>query len=119
MARNLETGDLYAVKYQLLGMESLLDPAVERLRPFRSAVEDTAAEKSIEAGARYDRVVRSAGMNGERGFNAVLPRTSAATGAVSSPGSSAIPTVPYGKAAVAQLEAHPDLSRGAGRHLPA
>ncbi len=116
MARNLEIGDLYLVKHQLLGIESLLDPADERLKPFRSAVEDPDAEKILQAGAQYDRGLRGISMTGERGFQTVLPDVSGNGRRFLQP-LARHPDGPYGKLAAARLEAHPDLARGAGQAL--
>lgn len=116
MARNLKKGDLYLVKHQLLGMESLLDPADERLKSYREAVEDPAAEEILTAGAVYDRAAKGMSMNGERGFNRILPKASGSDRRflVSL---ARKPDGPYGKLASELLEAQPDLAMAAGDKL--
>lgn len=76
MQRNFETHDLHTLKYQLLGIESLMDPADERLASFRAVIDDPANEKVIQCGATYDKALKGLGWAGHKGFDFLVPNGS-------------------------------------------
>jgi len=71
--KNLDKGDLFKLKWQLQAIESVVDAGDERLKPFRSAVDDPANEEIIKTGERYHRIVSGFGRCGVTGFIMYLP----------------------------------------------
>jgi len=76
MQRNLEIRDLNTLKYQLLGIESLLDPADRRLTAFRAAIGDPANAVNIQCGATYDKALKDMSWAGEQGFDFLVSKGS-------------------------------------------
>jgi hypothetical protein len=73
MEANLARKDLYKLKRQLLGIESVMDADDPRLSDFQDAVEDPANENILSEGAKYYSSVRGTHYSGPRGFELVAP----------------------------------------------
>jgi len=73
MRRDLGSGDLFKLKWQLQAIESVVDADDERLKPFRAAVDDPANEEIVKTGERYHRLASFFGRCGMKGFEVYLP----------------------------------------------
>lgn len=116
MERNLKAGDLYTLKYQLLAIGSVLKPDDDRLAKFHEAMKAPNLEEILKNGAQFDRAIKGPGMEGEKGFNAIIPCADARGHGILK-GLANKPDAPYGKAAVEALkDAHP-VSLRAGKDI--
>jgi hypothetical protein len=116
MERNLQAGDLYTLKYQLLAIASVLKPDDDRLAKFQEAMKDPNLEEILRNGAQFDRAIKGPGMEGEKGFNAIIPCADARGQGILK-GLANKPDAPYGQAAVEALkDAHP-VSLRAGKAI--
>ncbi len=108
MEANLQSGDLYTLKYQLLGIEGLIDPADERLKGFKAALEAPTAEETLALGKMYHDATKGSSWGGEKGFNFVADDIEHQSRARSWLGQVAKKTnTLYGKSAAALLESVP------------
>lgn len=116
MNENLAKGDLYTVKYQLLGIEGLLEKSDARLKPFYTALENPEIEKILQNGALYDRAVKGVSWHGTKGFQALAPT-------VHHGGRRYLTQLarkadqPYGQMAADLLKATPEYQLGPGKKL--
>lgn len=118
MEQSLNDGDLFQLKHQLLAIESVVDPADERLTKFREAINHPEIENYLQNGAQYDRAIKGMSMEGEKGFITCV--TSArARGQGWLEGLARKPEQPYGKLAAKALEKFPPYTRRAGKDLVA
>lgn len=118
MKMNLQDGDWFSLKHQLLGIESILDPADPRLKDFQAALTSPQAELALKNGANYDRGIKGVSWLGEKGFSALVPSVNHAGRRFIQP-LTRKPSEPYGNAAVDVLKKNPDLSKSATKALVA
>jgi len=71
MRRTLDMGDLFTLKYQLLGIESIIDASDDRLKLFREALEGPDAEENLKLGAVFHQRTMNLGWQGEKGFSSL------------------------------------------------
>lgn len=116
MKSKLQSGDLYTLKYQALGIESLLAASDPRLKEFQSALRTIEPELVLKNGATYDRGIKGLTWAGERGFRVLVPQASGANRRFLSP-LARKPAEPYGKAAADALKANPEITATVGKPL--
>lgn len=116
MEHNLQSGDLYSLKYQLLAIKSVLDPADPRLASFREALQHPEIETILKNGAQFDQAIKGLNMEGEKGFNAIIPNLDL-RGQDSLQQLARKPEEPYGQAAVAALAQSSPVSLLAGQDI--
>ncbi len=116
MKKNYELGDLYTLKHQLLGIESVLDPADARLKLYRATVEDPSNEEIMELGAKYDRGIKGFSWDGEKGFNLILPMANN-SGRRWLREVARKPDTFYGKSAAEILKSEPEYPMSAGEAI--
>lgn len=116
MQQHLKSGDLYTLKYQLLAIESVLDPSDTRLDPFRQALQYPEIETILKNGAQFDRAIKGLSMEGEKGFSAIIPSVDA-RGQGSLQGLARKPGEPYGQAAADAIQHSSPVSLRAGKDI--
>ncbi len=116
MGASLQGGDLHTLKYQVLGIESLLDPADPRLKGFRDALAAPEVELALKNGALYNRAVKGLSWAGEKGFRVLIPEASGPGRRFLSP-LARKPAEPYGEAAANALKAYPEFAATLGKPL--
>lgn len=110
MEATLAANDLYKLKWQLLGIESVLDADDPRLGEFRAAVEDPENEKLLPEGARYYKAVKSVPFSGPQGFEFVAPGPQTNRSAWNTMMQFAKDSEsPYSKMARNYIKAHPEM----------
>ncbi|MDX1679672.1 MAG: DUF6288 domain-containing protein [Akkermansiaceae bacterium] len=118
MEESLEKGDLFTLKHQLLAIESVIDPADERLTRYREAMDHPEIETILKNGDMYHRGIKGMAMEGEKGFITCVP-------VVEGRGRSLLehlarkPEEPYGKLAAEALAESEPYSGRAGKPLVA
>lgn len=114
MKSNLQSGDLYTLKYQLLGIESLLPSDDSRLHEFQTALTTPEAEAALKDGSLYDRAIKGVSWTGEKGFRLLIPEVNG-TGRRFLNELARKTTGPYGKAATDTLQANPETTMAMGK----
>lgn len=118
MKSNLQSGDLYTLKYQVLGIDSLLPSSDPRLNEFQTALATPEAELVLTNGALYDRGTKGVSWTGEKGFRLLVPEASN-TGRRYLSQLARKPADPYGKAAAEALKLNPESTMTVGKPLVA
>ena len=118
MEQSLNSGDLFKLKHQLLAIESVVDPDVERLDKFREALNHPDIETILNNGATYERGIRGVAMEGEKGFICAIDSADGG-GRRWLEGLARKPDQPYGKAAAQALAKSKPYSKRAGKDLVA
>jgi hypothetical protein len=110
MKEALAAGDLYKLKWQLLGIESIMDIDDPRLEDFRDALEGSDAEEVMDQGKKYYDAVAGAQWSGLKGFEIITRhaqvdrRKRGALEKLAEEGEG-----PYDKMAEAYLQAYPKV----------
>lgn len=116
MERNLEAGDLYSLKYQLLAIGSVLKPDDERLAKFQEAMKHPDIDQILANGAQFDRALKGMNMEGEKGFLTCMANTDArGQGALQALARK--PEQPYGRMAAEVLAQSSPVPLRAGKDI--